>query len=788
MVMASTVAGRLSRIFEGPLKDNDVSAIWASLSDGADPQLSGRVAALLQRFSVLVEVNKTVAKSTSLDVMLPHLIEVIVEVLNADRATLFLHDSQTRELFSRVVQGDDINEIRIGDEFGIAGTVFTTGRSLLVDDAYADPRFNPEIDKKTGYQTRNILCVPIRNRAGSVIGVTQVLNKANGGFSDADATLLDAITTQAAAALEHARYVEELEQAHLDELTLLDVSIAASSELDLYTLLEKIVQATTKLIAAERSTLFIHDSETGELWSRVAEGTEIKEIRLPSYGGLAGAAFTTGETLNIADVYADERFVPDFDRQTGFKTRSILSMPVFDSLKHPIGVMEVLNKKSGQFTTLDEARLAAFAAQVAVALENAKLFQEVLQLKNYNEGILKSLSNGVVTLDTAFVVTKVNEAATQIFRYREADMVEQSLAQVLGSANDWIIKSLDYVSKTGGSDYHADVDFVRKEGGKISVNLTVSPLMDVDASPIGYILMFEDLTREKRLRNTMSQYLAKEVVDRILESDENAFLASSQQVTVLFSDIRHFSTITENIGPSETVHMLNEYFTEMVDVVLRHGGILDKYIGDAIMAVFGATLADHHNADNAVIAAIEMTQALEHFNNHRTADGLEPIEVGIGISTGEVVAGSIGTAKRMDYTVIGEAVNLAARLEGANKHYGTNVLVGGTTISQMKFAKSWREIDLIRITGSDKLISVFELLDSYPAAVRTDLSRVRNAYQRGIQFYRQGRWLEAIPIFEQVLARCPDDRPSRIYVDRCRYYIEEPPGDDWNGVWNPTKN
>jgi adenylate cyclase len=273
-----------------------------------------------------------------------------------------------------------------------------------------------------------------------------------------------------------------------------------------------------------------------------------------------------------------------------------------------------------------------------------------------------------------------------------------------------------------------------------------------------------------------------------LESDEGALLTSSQQVTVLFSDIRHFSTITETLGADETVHMLNAYFTEMVDVVLRHGGILDKYIGDAIMAVFGAPLADYHNADHAITAAIEMTQALEHFNHHRTADGLEPIEVGIGISTGEVVASSIGTAKRMDYTVIGESVNLAARLEGANKHYGTSVLVSGTTISQMKLAKSWREIDLIRITGKDKLISVFELLDSYPAAVRTDLSRMRNAYQRGVQFYRQRRWVEAIPKFEQVLAHCPDDRPSLMYLDRCRYYIEEPPGDDWDGVWSPTKN
>jgi adenylate cyclase len=781
--MASTAPGVLGKIFEAPLEDSDVSAIRAALSNGVDPQVVAQVAELLGRFSVLVEVNKTVAKSISLDVMLPHLMEVIAEVLRADRATLFLHDDRLKELFSRVVQGGDVNEIRIRNDSGIAGMVFTTGRPLNIPDAYADPRFNPEIDKQTGYKTRNILCVPIRNRAGSVIGITQVLNKTNGGFSDADATLLDAMTTQAAAALEHARFVEELEKAHRDEVTLLEVSGAVSGDLDLDSLLAKIMQATTTLTSAERSTLFVHDPETGELWSRVAQGAGSKEIRLPSYGGLAGAAFTTGETLNIVDAYADSRFNPEFDRQTGFKTHSILCMPLVDRLGQPIGVMQVLNKIGGPFTALDETRLRAFSAQAAVALENAHLFQDVLQLKNYNEGILKSLSNGVVTLDPKFVITKANEAALRILGHREDGLVGRPVAQVFGNANNWIVKSLDYVSKTGGSDYHADADLMREDGTTVSVNLTVAPLMDIDTNPIGYLLVFEDLTREKRIRITMSRYLAKEVVDKLLESDEDAFLASSQQATVLFSDIRHFAGITESLGADETVHMLNEYFTEMVDVVLRHGGILDKYIGDAIMAVFGAPIVYQRDADNAVTAAIEMSRALERFNRQRTSCGLEPIEVGIGISTGEVVAGSIGTTKRMDYTVIGESVNLAARLESANKYYGTSLLVSDTTISQMKTALSWREIDLMRIAGTNKLISVFEPLDYYPAALRTDLNRVRGAYQKGIRLYRQRQWSEAPAYFEQVLARCPDDTPSRLYINRCRYYLDEPPAEDWDGVW-----
>ena len=781
--MANTAPGALDKIFEAPLQDREVTAIGAALSGGVDPQAVHQVAELLRRFSVLVEVNKTVAKSISLDEMLPHLIEVIAEVLHADRATLFLHDDRSRELFSRVIQGGDVNEIRIPDDSGIAGAVYSSGRTLIIPDAYADPRFSRAIDKQTGYRTHNILCVPIRNRAGSVIGITQALNKANGGFSDADATLLDAITTQAAAALEHARFVEELEKVHRDEVTLLEVSGAVSGDLDLDSLLKKIMEATTRLTAAERSTLFIHDPETGELWSRVVQGTENKEIRLPSYGGLAGTAFTTGETLNIVDAYADARFDPEFDRQTGFKTRSILCMPLADRLGQPIGVMQVLNKVGGPFTALDEARLKAFSAQAAVALENAKLFQDVLELKNYNEGILKSLTNGVATVDPDFVVTKINEAALHILDRLEEDLVGRPVTQVFGNANNWILKSLEYVSKTGGRDYHADADLLREDGSMVSVNLTVAPLMDIRGNPIGFLLVFEDLTREKRMRLTMSRYLAKEVVDKLLESDENAFLASSQQATVLFSDIRHFASITESLGADETVHMLNTYFTEMVDVVLRYGGILDKYIGDAIMVVFGAPLVEPRDADNAVATSIEMIRALDRFNQNRTSSGLDPIEVGIGISTGEVVAGSVGTTKRMDYTVIGESVNLAARLEGANKHYGTRVLVSDSTMSQLKSALSWREIDLMRVTGTNKLISVFEPLDCYSEAVRANLNRVRGAYQKGLRLYRQRQWREAPSYFEQVLASCPNDTPSRLYINRCRYYLDEPPAEDWDGVW-----
>lgn len=775
------------KIFEAPLQDDDIARIAAALFDGGGAALAAEAADLLHRFSVLIEITKTVAESDSLDELLPRLIDVITDVLHADRATLFLYDAEPDELFSRQVKGDSVGEIRIPSNAGIAGIVFTTGETLNIPDAYADSRFNPEVDKRTNYRTRNIVCVPLVNKDQEVIGVTQLLNKKDGAFSEEDALLLRAMTSQAAAALERAYLFENLEKARRDEATLLEVTSAVASDLDLDSLLTRIMAATTKLLGAERSTLFIHDPATDELWSRVAEGVAGKEIRIPSNFGIAGEAFSKGEVLNIPDAYADPRFDPEVDRRTDFTTRNILCLPMTYKGGQPIAVMQVLNKIGGAFTVRDEIQLKNFSSQAAIALENASLFNDVLQLRNYNEGILKSLTNGVVTMDTDFNISKVNDAAVRIIGREEEALVGHNARDVFADPNDWIVGSLDFVTQTGGGDYHADTDFQGGGNQSISVNVTVAPLIDIDGEPMGILLVFEDITAEKRLRTTMSRYLAKEIVDKVLESGDDPFVGTLQEVTVLFSDIRRFTSMTEGLGASKTVSMLNEYFTEMVDVVLRHHGLLDKYIGDAIMAVFGAPLTGPHDADNAVKVAVEMMQALRGFNVTRVRDGQEPLEISIGINTGEVIAGGVGTEKRTDYTVIGDTVNLAARLESANRFYGTSVLLGESTVAQLSSTEGLREIDLVRVKGKNEPIAVFEPLASYPPEICTRFLQALPVFEEARGLYRARRWQEAGRHFASFLERCPEDGAAKFYVDRCTYYAENEPEDDWNGVWTLTQ-
>jgi adenylate cyclase len=737
----------------------------------------------LQRLRVLVEVADTVTQRLSLDHQLPRLIDLIVEAFDADRAALFLYDHDSGELMSRVLRGEGVAEIRIPATAGIAGAVFTTGVAEIIDDVYQDSRFNPEIDKRTGYRTRNILCVPLRNRDGQVIGVTEVLNKRLGDFSGQDLTFAEAINRHAANALEQALLAERLERAQREEIELLTIAEAISTELRLDVLFTRIMAAATQLLDAERSTLFLYDSTKGELWSQVAEGAGQKEIRIPSRAGIAGAAFTDGELLVVPDAYADPRFNRSVDLQSGFRTRNILAVPIIDKSGDRLGVVQILNKRGGAFSPMDLRRAKAFCAQIAIAIQNAQLFSDVLSLKNYNESILKSLSNGVITLDQHLTIVKINEAAERILGVTSEEVTNRPASQVFGNRNPWVTRSLDYVATMGASDYHADTDFNLPNGESAAINLTAAPLFETEGKPIGCMLVLEDITREKRVRNTMARYVAKEVVDRLLASGQDFLDGNSHVATVLFSDIRRFTSLAEAMTPQETVAMLNDYFTSMVEVVFQHGGMLDKYIGDAIMAVFGTALSDASDPDNALLVATEMIRELTAFNERRRGEGLESIAIGIGIATGEVLAGSLGSRRRLEYTVIGDNVNLAARLEGANKHYGTTVLVAHSTVEALRSHPILRRIDRVQVKGKSQPTIAYEAMDHYDPARYPRLAALISAYEAGLNCYERRDWGQAIRHFANALEIVPTDQPSKIFIDRCRYYTVNPPPEDWSGVW-----
>src|SRR5262249_27340231 len=252
--------------------------------------------------------------------------------------------------------------------------------------------------------------------------------------------------------------------------------------------------------------------------------------------------------------------------------------------------------------------------------------------------------------------------------------------------------------------------------------------------------------------------------------------------TVLFTDIRSFTTLAEQIGPQPTVALLNDYFARMVDCISQHGGMLDKFIGDAIMAVFGLPVAGEDDEDRALRAAIAMIRSLWAWNAEREPRGEPVLDMGVGLNTDSIVAGNIGSPKRMDYTIIGDGVNLAARLESACKHYGAHLLLSELTHAKLKGVYRLREIDRVIVKGKTKPVAVFECLDYHDERSFPTLMETIGAFNEGLLRYREGDFGAARGWFDQALQSNPEDRVSAHYRDRATELEENPPPVGWDGI------
>ena len=286
---------------------------------------------------------------------------------------------------------------------------------------------------------------------------------------------------------------------------------------------------------------------------------------------------------------------------------------------------------------------------------------------------------------------------------------------------------------------------------------------------------------EKRVRTVFQKYVPKEVVEQMLEikaKNASLLIGKKQVCTILFSDIRDFTTISEQMQPDELVNALNQYFNGMVSRIVKNKGIIDKFIGDAIMAVFGAPVVTEDDAKNAVISAFEMIESLKEFNEPRAKEGKVLFRIGIGISSGEVIAGNIGSEQKMDYTVIGDPVNTASRLEGLTKVYKVPIIISEGTQTEVSSYFYTRELDLIRPKGKKKPIAIYQPLRDISKEMEDALA----FYDTGLKFYKERQWDKAIYYFTKAY-EINEDGPSLMYIDRCKYYKEMPPPEDWDGVY-----
>ncbi|MEQ9559230.1 MAG: adenylate/guanylate cyclase domain-containing protein, partial [Rhodospirillales bacterium] len=427
----------------------------------------------------------------------------------------------------------------------------------------------------------------------------------------------------------------------------------------------------------------------------------------------------------------------------------------------------------------------AFTAQVSIALENAKLFEDVQNMKNYNESMLESMSNGVVTIDEDGKVVTCNAAGLRILQCEdEDDIIGKEAKEFFAIENPWINERLELLEENQEPDITMDQEL--KQGAETkSVNVHFLPLTTEEGKKLGSMLMLEDISSEKRMKSTMSRYMDPGLADQLMKGGEDILGGKSLEATILFSDVRSFTTLTESLGPQGTVQMLNEYFTIMVDCISRENGMLDKFIGDAIMAGFGVPLPLEDCEDRALRAAIAMLRELDEWNVTRVKKGDMPIDMGIGLNTGNIVSGNIGSPKRMDFTMIGDGVNLAARLESACKQYSARLLISEFTYRKLKGTYRIRDIDKVIVKGKTEPVGVYEVLDFHTDETFPNLMEAVNHFKSGRGHYDKGDWDKATKAFKEAIALNPNDKLAETYIGRCEQLKAEPPK-DWNGVWVMT--
>ncbi len=785
--------------------DGNFSSILAPLNKQSFTVVVKGVEEKLKVINQTLGMLDNILESEGFDAILNEMLESITlktgELLNADRSTIFLLDDEKNELWARVAKDENGKnlEIRVPAHVGIAGEVAQDKKVVNIPyDFYNDARSAnaKKTDEKTGYRTYTMLAMPLINEeTNELVAVVQLINKLKlnhenyatldeqidrAGFTQEDEQIFTEFALSIRLILESSKSFYAATQRQRAATALIKAVTALSqSSLDLEDTLKRVMDQAQELMNADRSTLWLIDEDKDELWTKIPIAGNLKEIRIPRTAGFAGIVAQSSEPLLIPfDVYDDPRAATskEVDQKSDYRTCSMLCMPVFNSDQKLIGVTQLVNKKrqgeyppynpadwphapeqwKASFNRNDMEFMEAFNIQAGVALQNAKLFAEVKQQEQRQKDMLHALTNGVISTDKKGNIVATNPSAQKLLGVSNAELAEgQSLRELIklekGDFAKWFDASLSPANEKDRQQYYPDQILLSCVGKPQSINLSINSMTDAtDSNKVnGALVVMEDISEAKQVKNLMYRYMTPEVAEALLASGDIGLGGKRKNVSVLFSDIRGYTTLTEKLQAEEVVVMLNKYFEVMVDVVFEYGGTLDKYIGDALMAVFGspAPLEDH--AWCAMQTAVKMREKLSEFNQDRMANGELPIGIGMGVHSDEVISGNIGSSKRMELTSIGDGVNLASRLEGASKQYGTDLIISDNTYRDYADRLYVRELDFITVKGKSEPVIVYELVGIREghSPIGKPLTEIQ---QQIVEHYNKGREHYKTPVAQRL--------------------------------------
>jgi adenylate cyclase len=506
--------------------------------------------------------------------------------------------------------------------------------------------------------------------------------------------------------------INELQLKYLELETLLDITNELSSFENVSVLLQEILIKSCAVLNAS-SGMILMQNENSDLFQIEAEFNmdveALKGVIFNKKRGFFNEIYQQRKALHVQIV--DDPFLSKTKCTYG------LIAPLLDK-KELAGVIVLFDKESrsgiSAFDDSDTNMLSAIATQSGVAYNNIKLIENIKEAKTFNDNVMQSIVTGVFTTNLMGEINHVNRAAASIINLEREEVIGNHYEYVFESneiINELISKCEIALETISESQIQ-----IKCNGKSTSVNISVSPLLNDQNEPIGSVVAMEDLSNLDKLKSTFKKYVSKQIVDQLLENDDMLNLGGQEQeATILFSDIRGFTSMSETMPPNEVVETLNEYFNLMIEIIFKYNGTLDKIIGDALMVIYGAPNSTDKDTENAVLTAIEMQEKLIAFNQQRIIYSKLPITIGIGINRGKVISGNIGSRQQMNFTVIGDSVNLASRLCSVAK--ADEIIVSDAVWKQIKTNKVFknRKLNPVKVKGKVKPIEIKEILYQRPA-------------------------------------------------------------------------
>lgn len=495
---------------------------------------------------------------------------------------------------------------------------------------------------------------------------------------------------------------QDLNEKYLELETLLDLTNTINSLDDLNELFFNVLTLSSSILNSAKGVVLLKN-DVSNIFDPVSV-FNIDEIKIKKqiFNTRSGFLSDLNKDKKSFIISQNNKFNHDL-----FDSSFCLVSPIIYD-KKLVGAIMLFDKETREglcdFEKNDIKILDAISMQTSIAYQNVKLLESLKKSNKLNENIMSSITTGIIEVNLFGEIEFVNKEALRLLNREEEEVIGNHY-MIIFEKNDQLLELIQKVESEQERVFENEFE-LKSIKRKISVNLSCSPVFDEKTSFSGIVIAIDDLSKINKVKSTFKKYVSKNIVDKLLENEDSLNLGGTEsEITILFSDIRGFTSMSEKLSPTEIVKLLNKYFKSMIDVVFKYNGTLDKIVGDELMVLYGVPLKGEDDTDNAVKTAIKMFQALDKFNEKIVKEGYKPFKIGIGINKGKAVSGNIGSEQQMNYTVIGDTINLGARLCSHAK--SGEILISSSVKGIISNDYPFKKIPSIEVKGKSKPIDVW---------------------------------------------------------------------------------